>query len=269
MAILNVSINFSKLAELVNNSKRLIKEGYYDLGLCPVYKTSNTRNTISKAIKKAPCFPIIAELKFRSPNMCGEKESTIENAKSQLKTFVRAGITGLSILTEPNYFQGSLHYLVEAATIFPGLPILMKDFILDTIQIDVAKALGASTILLIAKILSKDELMDLIDYAHALDLEILLEVNNREEMELALSTGAQVIGINNRDLTTFKIDLETTERLSLLFPDRDKPLISLSGISNKEIAYRMKVAGADGILVGTALTKASNPAFLINELKGV
>ncbi|MFX1532671.1 MAG: indole-3-glycerol-phosphate synthase [Promethearchaeota archaeon] len=266
---MSVSINFSKLTDLVNNSRRLIKEGYYDLGLFPAYKTPSTRNSISKAIKKAPCFPIIAELKFKSPNMSGEKESTIENAKTQLITFVRAGITGLSILTEPNYFHGSLQYLVEAATMFPGLPILMKDFILDTIQIDVAKALGASTILLIAKILSKDELIDLIEYAHSLDLEILLEVNNREEMELALCTDAQVIGINNRDLTTFEIDLETTERLSLLFPDRDKPLISLSGISTKETAYQMKVAGADGILVGTALTKTSNPVFLINELKGV
>ncbi|MFX0094024.1 MAG: indole-3-glycerol-phosphate synthase [Candidatus Hodarchaeota archaeon] len=267
---MTVLINCStKLADIVRNSRRLISEGYYDLDHYLLPKIANTRENLSKAIEKSPFFPIVVELKFQSPNMCSERLSTLETARIPIKSFIRAGVTGLSILTEPRYFHGSLQYLAEAATMFPGLPILMKDFIVDTTQIDAAKAFGASTILLIAKILSRDELIHLIQYAHSLDLEILLEVNTREEMELALSTNAQIIGINNRDLTTFDVNLETTEKLSSLFPNRTKLFLSLSGINSKENAHRMKKAGVDGILVGTALMKASDPISIINKLKEV
>lgn len=267
MVILSVSTNFFDV--IINNSRKLIKEGYYDLGDTLTFEVRSTRETFSKAIKNCRDFPVIAELKFKSPNMNSQLQPSIEVVRDRLKSFYDAGVVGFSILTEPTFFHGSLIYLREAAMMFPKLPILMKDFIIDPIQINAAKNYGASTILIIAKVLSRDSINRLIEYAHSLDLEVLLEVNSKEEMEFALSTNAEIIGINNRNLTTFEITLETTERLSPLFLDCPQIILSLSGIHSRTSAYRMKKTGVDGILVGTVLMQSSDPFTVINELREV
>ena len=142
----------------------------------------------------------------------------------------------------------------------------MKDFIFDPVQIDCAKRYGASSILLITRILTDDTQQELIEYAHKLHLEVLLEVNTRQEFESALQSKADILGINNRNLSTMEISLKTTEDLLQGIDKNNKFILSLSGINTVEDAMRIKHAGADGILVGSALMSSPDPRFLINQL---
>ena len=257
----------NKLADIVHNTQDLTSRGYYKLDGFPERYKSKNRETFKEAINQSNNFAIFTELKFSSPTTQMKHDSSTSKAKEMLKSFVKAGSDGLSILTEPTYFKGSLRYLDEATTMFPRIPILMKDFILYPIQIDAAKLLGASTILLIAKIQSKANIQYLVDYAHDNSLEVLLEVNNANEMEWALDTKADVIGINNRNLDTFQIDIRLTETLLTRFSKRNKPVISLSGVKTIDDVNKIKKTGANGILVGTMLSNADDPVQVIQKLK--
>src|SRR5699024_2369288 len=137
-----------------------------------------------------------------------------------------------------------------------NIPILCKDFIIDEIQIDRAKAYGANIILLIAAALDDASLKRLYDYARKLELEILCEVHNEEEMERVLQLNPKLIGVNNRDLKTFHVDLDTTNRLANMVEDEDIIFISESGIETKDDVATVKAAGAEAILVGETLMRA-------------
>ncbi len=177
-----------------------------------------------------------------------------------------AGADALSVLTDETYFQGHLSYLSKIRGRV-GLPILRKDFIIDEVQIYESVVAGADAILLIVAALEQEELLRFLDVAAACQLDVLVEVHDLEEMERALESGARLIGVNNRNLRTFEVDLGTTERLSEEVGP-DQILVSESGIFTGEDTRRIRTWGVDAILVGEALMRAPDKAAKMAELKG-
>jgi len=207
-------------------------------------------------------FVVIAEVKRASPlkGMLREPFDPLKLAQA----YVRAGAKAISVITEENFFYGSLEYLAAIRGL-TDLPLLRKDFILDPIQIEEAKAFGADLVLLIAGILSQEDLKDLIQTTQKLGLSALVEVHSREDLEKALSAGAEVIGINNRDLKTLKVDASHAFKLLPHVP-REIPVIAESGISSPEEIRELKKAGFKGALIGTSLVKAKDPEKLLRSL---
>ena len=266
--LINSTALANRLSLIVKSTKQLVRAGYYQP--IPIFLPIKSRRTIVEGILTSGNFPVLAELKFTTPNSRPFKESSLQEAKSILDTYTSSSVCGLSILTEPNFFRGSLAYLNYASvTVASHIPILMKDFIIDPVQIDCAKRYGASSILLITRILTDDIQQELIEYAHKLHLEVLLEVNTKQELEKALQSKADILGINNRNLSSMEISLKTTEDLLLEVDKNNKLILSLSGINTAEDAIRMKRAGADGILVGSALMSSPDPTLLINQLSKI
>lgn len=206
--------------------------------------TRNFQQSI-KAIKNKNLIPIIAEVKPSSPTRF-IRDVTPQDAAQIAKQMEAAGAAAISVLTEPHFFKGSINNLnsVRGAV---GIPVLRKDFIIDKSQIFEAES---DLILLIAGILGSS-LNDFVNEALTSGREPLVEVHNEMELENALSTRANIIGINNRDLTTMKVDISTTEKLATLISGR--MIVSESGISSPEDAVRMMDAGVDAILVGTSI----------------
>ena len=202
-----------------------------------------------KAIKNKNLIPVIAEIKPSSPTKF-IRNVTPEDAAEIAKQMETAGAAAISVLTEPQYFKGSIRNLnsVRGAV---GIPVLRKDFIIDRTQIYEAES---DLILLIAGILGSS-LDDFVNEVIASGRQPLVEVHNEMELENALATRANIIGINNRDLTTMKVDISTTKKLAPLISDRI--IISESGISSPDDALRMLDAGADAILVGTSIMQGN------------
>ncbi|MED0659600.1 indole-3-glycerol phosphate synthase TrpC [Bacillus smithii] len=208
---------------------------------------------------------IIAEVKRASPSK-GNINLDVNPAK-QAKHYEASGANAISVLTDEPFFKGTLADL-KAVRDVVGLPILCKDFIIDPIQIDAAKQAGANVILLIAAALDDEKLKSLYEYAYKQDLEVLLEVHNEEEMERALVLNPSVIGVNNRNLKTFEVDLGVTERLLSRFgKNHDRIFISESGIKTAKDAERVQKAGAKAILVGETLMLADDIQLTMNQLK--
>ncbi|MEM7601110.1 MAG: indole-3-glycerol phosphate synthase TrpC, partial [Verrucomicrobiota bacterium] len=183
------------------------------------------------------------------------------------KSYEEAGANALSVLTDEKYFQGHLSYLSQIREAV-DIPLLRKDFIIHEVQIFEAVVAGADAILLIVGALEQEELVHLLDAAHSYQLDVLVEVHDLEEMERALETDAKIIGVNNRNLKTFEVDLTATETLS----EEVGPyhiLVSESGIYTGEDTARIQSWGADAILVGEALMRSVNRSAKMAELKGV
>ena len=176
-----------------------------------------------------------------------------------------AGADAISVLTDEPFFQGHLDHL-RAVREAVDLPVLRKDFVLDEVQIYEAAAVGADAVLLIVAALSQDELVRLLDVATTCQLDALVEVHTLAELDRALDTEARIIGINNRDLTTFKVDLSVTETLSEQVPP-GVLLVSESGIRTREDSRRLRACGADAILVGEALMRSDDVARQAAALK--
>lgn len=207
---------------------------------------------------------IIAEIKRASPSK-GNINIDVDPI-AQAKQYQELGANAISVLTDGSFFKGSMNDL-QAIREVVDLPILCKDFMIDLIQIDRAKEFGANIILLIVAALSKQRLEELYRYAKSLHLDVLVEVHNEEELETALQIGANIIGINNRNLKTFAVDLAVTERLAKRI-DRDEVLIiGESGIKNKQDVERMKKAGAKGILVGETLMSSPDLSPTFQQLQ--
>ena len=219
------------------------------------------RNTISMSdsIKKNN-FGIIAEFKRRSPskNEINNKLSVHEVCRN----YQIFGASGLSILTNLKYFGGSLEDLALARSACT-LPILRKDFIIDEYQIYEAKAFGADTILLISSILTRDEIANLSKKAKELNLEVLLEVHNNEELKEGLVEHVDIIGVNNRNLKSFKTDIQISEKLFNHIPDKFLK-ISESGLNNDNSIKKLKKIGYQGFLIGEKFMVSSDPGI---ELK--
>lgn len=215
-------------------------------------------------IKDSKRMNIIAEIKRASPSK-GAIHMDVDPAAKALEYEIY-GAHAISVLTDASFFKGSMDDL-KAVRQVVDLPILCKDFIIDKIQIDQAKAAGANIILLIVAALNQDQLEMLYDYAVNLDLEILVEVHNEEEMKRALSIEAQIIGINNRDLNTFNVSLKTTDTLASLVTDPNVILISESGIVTREDVIAVEKSGANAILVGETLMRSADLKNTFNDLQ--
>ena len=205
---------------------------------------------------------LIAEIKLASPSR-GMLNPNL-NLTELAKTYVKGGAAAISVLTEANYFQGSIEHLAAVREVVK-LPLLRKDFIFTPYQIYESRAYGADALLLIAAILSQREIEQLLSLSHSLGLRCLVEVHNEVELEKALQSSAKVIGINNRDLKTFKVDLNTTHRLRPLIPQA-QVVVSESGIKSRSDVEKLKKWGVNAILVGEALVTASDVLTKIREL---
>lgn len=199
---------------------------------------------------------VIAEVKKASPSV-GLIDPDFDPVR-QAKRYLDGGASCLSILTDEKYFQGSLSYLTQISK-FSSAPLLRKDFTIHEVQIHEAAVAGADAVLLIVAALDDDSLRRLYDEAKAFMLDVLVEVHDLREMERALELGADLIGVNNRNLKTFEVDLATTERLAEEVPD-DVLLVSESGIKTPEDAMRVLEAGANAVLIGEALMRAHDPS---------
>ncbi|MEI5908730.1 indole-3-glycerol phosphate synthase TrpC [Bacillus spongiae] len=207
---------------------------------------------------------IIAEIKRASPSK-GDIKMTVDPV-SQAKMYERAGADAISVLTDEAFFKGSIEDL-KAVRKAVNLPLLCKDFIIDPVQIDRAKEAGANIILLIVAALTTDELTSLYHYCLQQDLEVLVEVHDEQELTTALQLGATLIGINNRDLNTFTVDLAVSEQLSNLVHSKDITVISESGIKTRLDVERLTNSNVGGILVGETLMKSENIDETMQQLK--
>lgn len=205
---------------------------------------------------------IIAELKKASPSRGVLRENY--NPTVLAAVLERAGAAALSILTEEEFFSGALEHLSSARAV-SKLPLLRKDFILDEYQILEARAAGADAFLLIVSLLDRAALRQLIAFGRALGLAALVEVHDEAELSRALDAGAQIVGVNNRDLRTFAVSLETSFSLIEHIPD-DVTAVSESGLRSGEDLRRLRHAGFDGFLIGEFLMQAMNPAEALKQL---
>lgn len=216
--------------------------------------------SLSARLRQAS-FGIIAEHKRRSPSKSVINQSlSVENVVS---SYEKAGAAGISVLTDAKYFGGSLDDLLLARASVE-IPILRKDFMIDEYQILEAKAYGADVILLIAAVLDKTELKTLSETARNLGLEVLLEIHNQEELNKSIHTEAEMIGINNRNLKTFEVDIENSIRLAKNLPDRFTK-VAESGLSDTEVVKKLKSSGFDGFLIGETFMKTENPGKAIQS----
>lgn len=227
--------------------------------------SSNRRKaSLYESCRQSSTMNLIAEIKRASPSK-GAINLNV-NPQQQAQLYESSGADAISVLTDEPFFKGTMDDL-RSVRAKVNVPILCKDFIIDPIQIDRAEQAGANVILLIAAALHQQQLQELYEYATERALDILLEVHNEEEMERALAINAKIIGINNRNLNTFQVDLATTERLLQAYYQPDIVFVSESGIQTKEDVERVRDAGARAILVGETLMKSSNIPRTIDELK--
>ncbi len=210
---------------------------------------------------------LIAEVKKASPSR-GVIRSDF-NLVAIARTYASNGASAISVLTEPRHFQGSLNHLrdVKKALGNKRLPLLRKDFIVDSYQVYESRACGADSLLLIVAILNPENLEELIGLSHELGMSCLVEVHNEAELEIALRSQARIIGINNRDLSSFTVDIATTERLRPLIP-QDRIVVSESGIKNCSDMEKLRRWGVDAVLIGESLMSAPDIATKMRELLG-
>ena len=207
----------------------------------------------------------ICEIKKASPSkgVISEDFPYLDIARD----YEAAGAAAISVLTEPYYFKGSDRYLREIADAV-SVPLLRKDFTVDSYMIYEARLLGASAVLLICAVLDRDTLAEYINIAHELGLSALVEVHDEGEMDMALSAGARVIGVNNRNLKTFEVDITLSVRLRALAPP-GVLFVSESGISRSEDIARLREIGADAVLIGETLMRSPDKKAALAELRGM
>ena len=231
--------------------------------VCQIGDMEAPRNFLG-ALQKLAGPALIAEVKKASPSKGVIREDFEPVQIAQ--TFVEGGASCLSVLTDEPFFQGRLSYLrdIRAAV---DLPLLRKDFIIDEYQILESRAAGADAILLIVAALTDKDLALFIDRARGLGMEALVEVHDEDELGIALSSSAEIIGINNRDLHTFRTTLDTTLNLVTLIP-KCRFVVSESGINNRADVERLGRAGVGAVLVGESLMRERDIAAKMRELLG-
>jgi indole-3-glycerol phosphate synthase len=253
------------LQELLQNAEKLVKSGYYKDGAFPASR--NRPPSLVQALRAHTNFPIIAEVKLSSPLRRGLSGHA---AAELIRHYVEGGAAGLSVLTEPYFFEGSLDNLrIASAT---GLPVLMKDIVVREKQMDAGARRGAGAVLLIEKAfdyqVAKLSLDSMIEKAHSRGLEVLLEVADEAEMLRALERKADVLGINQRDLATMQVDARKGVHMLQRFrPVTNVPLIVMSGIVARSQVEELRDQGADGVLIGSSLSSAPDPMEALRALE--
>ena len=215
------------------------------------------------AALNGPGRSLIAEMKRRSPSR-GPLAPGLD-ATAQAKRYEAAGAAAISVLTDPDHFDGSLDDLI-AVSAAVGIPVLRKDFLLDPAQVWESRAAGADAVLLIVAVLGRGGIENMLEVANAAGIDALVEIHDAGEAHLALDSGATLIGVNNRDLKTFETDLEVADRLAHLVKGAGVVSVAESGVSDREAASRMWKLGYDAILVGEALVTADDPGELVKTL---
>jgi|TARA_B110000263_G_scaffold237723_1_gene238274 indole-3-glycerol phosphate synthase len=259
MNILDLIITDKKIE--VNQRKRIFPSAYWESS--PLFERKT--KSLAKSLK-ASNSGIIAEHKRRSPSKQNINSSL--SVEKVARGYESAGVCGMSILTDGKYFGGSLDDLTIARAV-SDFPLLRKEFIIDDYQIIEAKAFGADAILLIAAILSPKEILSFSKTAKSLGLDVLLEVHNLNELEKSIMPSIDLIGVNNRNLKTFKVSLETSRSLAEEIP-AEFIKVSESGISEVASIKKLKAIGYKGFLVGENFMKTDNPGLaakdFINQL---
>ncbi len=205
---------------------------------------------------------IIAEVKKASPSkglLCPDFDPI-----AIAKDYETAGASAVSVLTDERFFQGSLDYLFQVRANI-HLPVLRKDFLVDHVQVEEADIWGADAILLIAAICSKAQLMELMENAQSRGMDVLVEVHNEDEAEMALGAGADLIGINNRNLKDFSVSLDTTVELRQMIPN-DIPVVSESGIGSRDDIERLSRNNISAVLIGESLVTSPDRKAKLQEL---
>ena len=249
------------LRKLVNNSQMAIDDGVYDVE-ADLEKSNKDFKQIIKTNQHAT---LLTEIKFSSLSL--GKIRTLTDPASIAKKMVSGGAKALSVLTQPHLFHGSPEYFMKVRQSV-DVPLLMKDIMIDKIQIDTAKRIGADYMLVIQSLFDQKFVSDIdefIDYGHKQGLEILLEVHTKDEFTNALKTKADIIGVNNRNLDTLEIDLKTTE-LVLDGYEKSRIILSESGINTVEDIQYLKKSGADAFLIGSSIMKSDNIEEQVKKL---
>jgi len=246
---------------LVTNSQNAIDEGIYNIA----ETLQKSEINLQESIKNSSNAPLITEIKFSSP-----AEGDIRRVSDPLQiaeSMISGGAKALSILTQPYLFHGSPEYFIKIRKNVK-IPLLMKDIMIDKIQIDAAKKMGADYFLLIQALFDNDfvsEIDELIDYGHKNGLKILLESHTKAEFDNAIKTNADIIGINNRNLDTLEINLETTKQILENY-QKPKIILSESGIKSAEDVKFLRDCGADAFLIGTSIMKSSDIQNSVSKL---
>ena len=249
------------LKRLVTNSQTAIDDGTYDIDA----NLDKSSKDLIQIINTNPHPTLLTEIKFASPSL--GKIRTLTEPASIAKQMIAGGSKALSVLTQPNLFHGSPEYFMKVREAV-DVPLLMKDIMIENIQIDAAEKIGADYILLIQSLFDQGflkEIDEFIEYAHKKELKILLEVHTKQEFVNALKSKADLIGINNRNLDTLEIDLKTTETVLEGF-EKSRPILSESGIETSEDIQYLKKCGADAFLVGSSIMKSDNIEEQVRKL---
>lgn len=257
----------SLLTEMVRNKERRLSHLITARSAALVREQADDAPTPRDLLKalRAETVQIIAEVKRSSPSQ-GDINAELDVAEL-VREYERNGAAAISVLTDEDYFGGSIDDLREARAAV-DLPILRKDFIISPYQVYEARAAGADGVLLIVAALYPSTLKTMLDLTHELGMAALVEVHTEMELDLALANGAKLVGINNRDLSTLEVSLHTFTELAYRVPG-DRVLVSESGIRNRgDVAY-VAGAGADAVLVGTSLVSCEAPGAAVAELLGV
>ena len=249
------------LEKLVMNSQKAIDDGVYDI----VETLSKSEIDLEESIRNKVHASLITEIKFSSP-----AEGSIRQISDPLQiaqAMISGGAKALSVLTQPYLFNGSPEYFIKIRKNVE-IPLLMKDIMINKIQIDAAKKMGADYFLLIQALFDNgfvNEIDEFIDYGHKNGLKILLESHTKTEFDNAMKTNADMIGINNRNLDTLEINLETTKQI-LENSQKSKIILSESGINSSDDVKFLRDCGADAFLIGTSIMKSSDIQNSVSEL---
>ena len=262
---------------LARSAAQSVAEGYYR-NLRGKPRGTLEHRSLKESLLRPNQTPLIAEIKFTSP--AEGKLRPAGDVKEIARSYERGGVSGISVLTEPKHFDGDIRYLrlVKGAV---KVPVLMKDVIIDPVQIEAGAEMGADAVLFIGAIfangLARVSLEEMFSRAREMRLEVLFEAHTEKEFALALESEADVVGINNRDLDTLEVSLATSKRLltsgrgrreRLRRVGKDKPVISESGIKTRREIDELRALGADGFLVGSAFMKSADIEAKVRSLAG-
>lgn len=217
-----------------------------------------------EAISRPKQISLIAEIKKQSPSRGIIRQDF--NHLDIARIYQEAGVQAVSVLTEEDYFGGNISFINEVKNIV-NCPVLRKDFILEPYQVLESRVYGADAILLIAELLSKDKLSELMQLAQSVGLEYLVEIHDEKELKKVLSLKAPLIGINNRNLHTLEVDFKITEKLFTLIP-RDKAVVVESGIKSSQDVLFLRILGASAVLIGEAFMEAGDIGSKVEEIMG-
>ena len=249
------------LQKLIQNSQKAIDEGVYEIA----EKLQKSQMDLNDLIKNSNHAPIITEVKFSSPSL--GKIRTTSDPIVLANSMIRGGAIGLSVLTQPYLFDGSPEFFIKIRQNVK-VPLLMKDIVIDKIQIEAAQRLGADYILLIESLFDNrylKEIDEYVDYAHKKNLRVLIESHTKTEFENSLKTNADLIGINNRNLDTLDLDIKTTKIVLDGF-DKSRIILSESGIESPIDIRFLHDCGANTFLVGSSVMKSDNIETFVRQL---